>query len=605
MSNPKIAPTDAALRRIDAPVRTALADIPADASFDVVVIGAGGAGLSAALTAAIEGARVLVVERTGFIGGTTALSAATTWVPLNAHCADVGFADSVEMAEGFLTRAVGDRSPAALRSAFVRNGAAAVEYIERNSQVKYRARPFHPDYLSELEGSTLRGRAIEPKTFDGRLLGDWFGLVRPPIPEFTVLGGMMVDRDDVANLLRLGRDWNAFRHSLGIVVRHGRDRLRYPRGTRLVMGNALIARQLYSLLERGVRFAVGTTLEKLVRDGVGAVTGVTLSQGGVTRTLRVTGGVILASGGFNRHPRQRAERLPGIDASWCPGAPGHTGAAHDLALAAGGRYGSGGMSDCFWAPVSLRQRADGSTAAFPHFLLDRGKPGFIAVNQRGERFVNESTSYHLFGLAMQAAHRQSPAIPAWLVTDRAGLERYGIGMVRPGGKGLAPFLADGYLTEAATLAGLAAKLGADAATLEASVARINDAAASGVDAQFGRGTTDYQRANGDATRTGLANPCLGAIGRAPFYAVRLYPGDIGAATGFVTDAAARVLAEGDWPIAGLYAVGNDMHSIMGGVYPAPGITIGPGLVFGWLAAKDAVARLTPGAGATARRAAMA
>ncbi|WP_085315387.1 FAD-dependent oxidoreductase [Derxia lacustris] len=604
MSDAKIAPTDAALRRIDTPVRTALTDIPADASFDLVVIGAGGAGLTAALTAAIEGARVLVVERTEFLGGTTALSAATTWVPLNSHCTDVGFADSVEKAEGFLTRAVGERSPAALRSAFVRNGAAAVDYIERNSQVKYRARPFHPDYLSELEGSTLRGRAIEPKPFDGRLLGDWFGLVRPPIPEFTVLGGMMVDRDDIANLLKLGRDWKAFRHSLGIVARHGRDRLSHARGTRLVMGNALIARQLYSLLERGAQFALGTSLERLVRDGDGAVTGVTLTQGGMSRTLRVTGGVVLASGGFNRHPQKRAERLPGIDASWCPGAPGHTGAAQDLALAAGARYGSGGMSDCFWAPVSLRKRADGSTAAFPHFLLDRGKPGFVTVDQRGRRFVNESTSYHLFGLAMQAAHRQSPAIPAWLITDRAGLERYGIGMVRPGGKGLAPFLADGYLIEAATLAELATRLGADAPVLQASVAQINDAAASGVDAQFGRGSTDYQRANGDATRTELANPCLGALGRAPFYAVRLYPGDIGAATGLVTDAAARVLAEGDWPIPGLYAVGNDMHSIMGGVYPAPGITLGPGLVFGWLAALDALARRGQGAAAPARSAAL-
>ncbi|WP_084544856.1 FAD-dependent oxidoreductase [Derxia gummosa] len=601
MSDPKIAPTDALLKRITAPVKASLADIPADASYDVVVIGAGGAGLSAALTAAIEGARVLVVERTEYLGGTTALSAATTWIPVNSHCADVGTQDSVEKAEGFLARAVGERSPAALRSAFVRNGAAAVDYIERQSQVKYRARPFHPDYLSELEGSTLRGRAIEPKPFDGRLLGDWFSLIRPPIPEFTVLGGMMVDRDDIANLLKLTKDWNAFRYSLGIIARHAKDRLGHARGTRLVMGNALIARQLYSLLERGVQFCVSTRLERLIVDEaasacneggvtVGSVTGVVLSAGGVTRSLRVTGGVVLASGGFNRHPKKRAERLPGIAQEWCPGAPGHTGEAHDLALAAGARYGTGGLSDCFWAPVSLRKRADGSTAAFPHFLLDRGKPGFVTVDQRGRRFVNENTSYHLFGIAMQEANKTSPAIPAWLVTDSAGIARYGMGMVRPGGKGFAPFIAEGYLIEAQTLAELAQKLGIDARTLEATIAQMNEAAASGVDPLFARGTTDYQRANGDATRTELANCCLGPIGQGPFYAVRLYPGDIGAATGFVTDANARVLGAGERPIGGLYAVGNDQQSVMGGVYPAPGITIGPGMVFGWLAARDAVAR---------------
>src|SRR5690606_6312724 len=230
------------------------------------------------------------------------------------------------------------------------------------------------------------------------------------------------------------------------------------------------------------------------------------------------------------------------------------------------------LSNAFWAPVSVRKRKDGTKAVFPHFLMDRGKPGMIVVNQQGRRFLNETTSYHLFGIAMQEANHEVPCIPAYLVTDQAALQRYGLGMVRPGGKGLAPFLADGYLVRGDTLEALAARLGIDAANLKDSVAKNNEYARTGVDPDFHRGETDYQKGNGDPKWPG-ANPTLGPIEQGPFYAVRLYPGDIGAATGLVTDELARVLDKDGQPIAGLYACGNDMHSIMGGTYPGPGITL--------------------------------
>ncbi|WP_250453394.1 FAD-dependent oxidoreductase [Caballeronia sp. ATUFL_M2_KS44] len=556
--------------------------------FDVVVVGAGGAGMSAALFAAIDGARVLLVESTEFVGGTTAFSAGTTWIPASMHMASVNPADSRTVAERFLDRAVGERSSAAMRRAFLDAGPKAVAHIEANSDVKYRARPFHPDYLSELEGSTLCGRALEPLPFDGRKLGRAFALIRPPIPEFTVLGGMMVDRDDVAHLLGMTKSFASLKHAVKLLARHARDRMSAPRGMRLVMGNALIGRLLYSLQRRGVPVLTRTTVETL-HVSAGRIEGVTLVQGDERRRIAVTGGVILASGGFNRHAARRADMLPGADPAWCPGAPGHKGGAQDLALAAGGRFGAGALSNAFWAPVSVRKRADGTTAVFPHFLMDRGKPGMIVVDKSGKRFLNENTSYHLFGIAMQEAHRTNPSVPAYLVTDSEGLRKYGLGMVRPGGKGLKPFIDDGYLTEGVTLAMLASKLGIDGAGLADSVARINRYAQTGVDPDFQRGTTDYQRANGDANWSG-PNPCLGPIARAPFYAVRLYPGDIGAATGLVTDTDARVLDRDDEPIAGLYACGNDMQSVMGGVYPGPGITLGPGLAFAYLAARHAAAR---------------
>jgi succinate dehydrogenase/fumarate reductase flavoprotein subunit len=557
--------------------------------YDVVVIGAGGAGMFAALFAAIDGAWVLLVEHTHYVGGTTAYSGGTTWIPGTRHAVSVSTGDTVQIAEAYLQRAIGDRTPPAMRRAFLENGPVAVDHVEANSDVKYRAYPLHPDYLSELEGSTVNGRALEPLPFDGRKLGSLFALVRPPIPEFTVLGGMMVDRNDIFHLLRMTRSFASFRHSARILARHLVDRLRHKRGTRLVMGNALVGRLLYSLSQRkNVSLALNTSVAEIVSDAAG-VRSVTLLQDGERRNIAVNGGVILASGGFNRQPQLRKQMLPGADPAWCPGAPGHTGEAHDLARKTGARYGTGGLSNAFWAPVSMRIRRDGSTAVFPHFLMDRGKPGMITVNRSGQRFLNETTSYHLFGMAMQEEHKKASSIPAYLIADANAVRKYGIGMVRPGGKGLGEFLADGYLTEANTLEELAAKLDIDGQGLKDSVARINAYAQTGVDTDFGRGSTAYARNLGDPAWQG-PNPNIGPLQQPPYYAVRLYPGDIGAATGFVTDASARILDARDKVIPGVYAVGNDRHSVMGGVYAGPGITLGPGLVFGYLAGRDAARR---------------
>lgn len=567
-----------------------LSQLPPDGdTFDVVVVGAGAAGMSAALCAALDGARVLLVERTDYVGGTSALSGGTTWVPGTHHGPAVNPGDTLQDAEAYLDAAIGTRAPRSLRQALLRTGPEAVAHVERHSEVKFRPYPTHPDYISELPGSTLRGRALEPLPFDGRLLGEHFSLLRPPIPEFTVLGGMMVDRNDIPHLLAMKKSFKSLRYSLRILARHASDRMKYPRGTRLLMGNALCARLLYSLMQRPkVKLAMRAEVAAFEREH-DAVTAVTLSQGGQRRRVRVTGGVVLASGGFNRHPALRAQLL-GTDPGWCPGADGHTGQAHGLVRELGARYGEGALSPAFWAPVSLRKRPDGTQAVFPHFLMDRAKPGMLTVDAQGRRFLNESTSYHLFGIGMQAAG----AVPAWLVADARALKKYGMGMVRPGGQGLEPYLADGYLTQGATLEELAAKLGIDAAGLQDSVARINRYADSGVDPDFNRGSTDYSRNMGDAT-LGLRNPNIGPLHEAPFYAVKLYPGDIGAATGFATDEGARVLDARQQPIEGLYAVGNDMHSAFGGVYAAPGITLGPGLVFGYLAGRHAARRAQGGA----------
>ncbi|MCI5109438.1 MAG: FAD-dependent oxidoreductase [Marivita sp.] len=548
-------------------------------TYDVVVIGAGAGGLAAATFAALQGVRTLLVESTDYVGGTSAYSAGTVWAPNTRLAATVGAEDSPETVLRYLDNAVGNRSPRALREAFVANAPAAIHTLMDCTKTQFRAYPRHPDYLSELDGSAVKGRAIEPLPFDASVLGKDMALVRPPIPEFTILGGLMVDRTDITHLLGMTRSMTSLRHAVRLVGGYARDRLRYGRSARMVMGNALIGRLLLSAREAGVELRMNTRVTGLASKQDG--TRLTLDDG---KTLCATGGVILATGGFARHLTRRAELLPDPVPEHSPSAPGHTGALHDIVLELGARYGEGGASHVFMAPVSKKTRPDGSMAIFPHFVFDRSKPGTVCVGKTGKRFTNESRSYHEFALAQY----ETGTIPAYLITDAVGLKSYGLGLVRPGGMGKAALVKDGYLTEAPSLTALASALGIDAAGLEATVAQMNVFAKTGLDTAFHRGETAYERHNGDPSHA--PNPTLGPIATAPFYAVTLWPADIGAATGLLTDEKARLLDGDGQPISGLYACGNDMQSIMGGVYPGPGITIGPAITFGYIAAMDAVAR---------------
>lgn len=566
---------------------TSLHDIADGATYDLIVAGSGAGGMAAALFAAIEGKRVLLVERTEYLGGTTAYSAATTWVPNSQHAAAFPGEDTPEQAAMFLDAVVGNNSSRELRSAFLTAGPAAIATLEAQSQVKFRPYARHPDYVQEAPGATVRSRALEPLPFNGRALGAALGKVRPPIPEFTIFGGMMVDRTDINHLLGMTKSLGSARHAATILGRYAVDRLSGPRGTRLVMGNALIGRLLASLLERDVDIITEASIRGLDRDG-GVIQAAIIEGGGVRRRIVTRLGVVSAAGGFGRNPERRNQLMHAPTPDYSPAAPGHTGEMQALAIALGARLSEGGADNAFWAPVSVRKRADGSTAVFPHFVLDRGKPGTVCVNQAGKRFVNESISYHEFARAMFATHASVPAIPTLLIADAAALKKYGLGMVRPNTRNLAPYKADGYLVEAQSVGELAKKLGIDARALEATIADMNGYAETGKDTAFGRGTTAYHNVNGDADNK--PNPNLGFIRTPPYYAVRLYPGDIGAATGLVTDANAQVLGEGNQPIGRLYAVGNDMQSIMGGTYPGPGITIGPAIVFAYRAVRHAIGR---------------
>lgn len=583
---------------------------------DVLVVGAGGAGLSAAVFATVAGLSTAIVERSSVVGGTTAFTAGTTWVPGTRHAADVGADDSRDDVSRFLDAAVGPHAPRALRDAFIDLGPEAVAVMERGSSIVYRARQIHPDYLTQLPGARLAGRALEPHPFDGRALGERLALVRPPTPEFTVFGGMSLERDDIGHLLGAHPTDESRAHLLAL-RRAYRDAVReHGRDTRRTMGNALVAGLLHTLDERAAPVLTRSEVRAVVRDddgfrvtiAVGIDDPETVGSGEIANAaaagadpelITITARqVVFATGGFNRHPERRADLLPGHPDEWCPGAPGHTGQAHDLLDGLGGRYGRRAFSHVYYAPVSRRRRADGSWAVFPHFVMDRAKPRMVVVDQHGHRYVNEATSYHLFGAEMVMHDHEDPgtATPSYLITDAEGMRRYGLGVVHPFARQrtLDGFVDEGYLLRADTIAGLAGQLGVPQQALERTVLRANEMAAAGEDPDFHRGSNAYQRFNGDSDAES-GHPNLGPIASAPYFAVRLYPGDIGAATGYVTDAAAAVLDASGERIDGIYAVGNDMQSVMGGTYPAPGITIGPGLVFAYAAIRDIAGAPLPGA----------
>jgi succinate dehydrogenase/fumarate reductase flavoprotein subunit len=551
-------------------------------SWDLIVVGAGCAGMATALFAAIEGLSVLVLERSRWVGGTSALAAGAVWIP-NTHLA-TGSGDTREKAERYLAEACKGGSPT-LRTRFLDLGPTALRCLEAHTDVHMRTFSHHPDYLSELEGASTSGRVLECLPFDGRRLGDALSLVRPPIPEFTVLGGMMVDRIDIGHLMNMKRSRASFVHASRLLLHYGLDRLCRRRGSRMVMGNALIGRLLLSLRKRGVPIRTGMCAERLLTED-GRVTGIQVRGPEQSTPLRARLGVVLAGGGFNDHPLLRPQLIP-PEAKFSPRALSSPGLLLHQALSLGARLEPAADSAAFWAPVSVRQRADGSRAVFPHFVLDRAKPGTLVVNTRAQRFLNESCSYHLFGERMlkATAGGERPDAVAYLIADRRALLRYGLGMVRPGGRGVDAFVREGYLTQQSSLAELAGSLGIDAAALQLTVDRMNGFAGSGIDEDFQRGSTAYQRNLGDPAVQ--PNPTLGPIEQAPFYAVTLYPGDIGSIVGLATDVDARVLRD-DEPIAGLFAVGNDMQSIMGGAYPGPGINLGPAIVFACAAAQAAV-----------------
>jgi succinate dehydrogenase/fumarate reductase flavoprotein subunit len=558
---------------------------------DLLVVGSGCGGMATALIAAIRGYKVLLVEKTTHLGGTTAYSSGTAWIP-GTHLADGREpADTLADASRYLEWMAQTDSGRELRDAFLASGREAVEFLHKHTDVEFFLPPHGPDYR-EGPGSAPAGRALVIKEFDGRLLGPDFALLREPRPGFNVLGGMMVGRADLHALLSPLSSWAAFRHASKILWRHAMDRLSWHRGTRLVMGNALVGRLLRDLRKHKVPVLLETRLVELVKEG-DRVTAAVLQDGKGVRTVRPRVGVVLATGGFSASAQWRARLMPEGDLAMSVAAPGNSGDGLALAAAADAAIADRDhRSNAFWMPASVYRRGGGEPVLFPHIVLDRAKPGLIAVNAAGKRFVNEAGSYHDFVSAMLETPGMGPGKPAWLVCDASFVWRYGLGIVRPWQPTLRRFVKDGYLLRARTLPELAAQIGADAQGLQQTVARHNEYAGRGDDEDFGRGSTALNRQNGDPRQS--PNPCLAPIARAPFYALAVWPADLATSAGLQTDGDARVVDRNGSVIDGLYAVGNDMASIMQGTYPGPGTTLGPAIVFAYRAVNRMRALLPPG-----------
>jgi len=541
-----------------------------DRSVDLVVIGSGGGGLTAALTAARAGLEVLVVEKQHLLGGSTAMSGGVLWLPGNPVLAEQGHPDPVNEAMEHLAAVIGDVGPASSkerRSAFVVGGGEMIDFL-RGCGLRFEWARGYSDYYSDLPGGRDQGRSLEPMPFDAAGLGAWQGRLLPGLASAI---GMAAKTNELRSLQYLNRSPRAFAVATRVIARTLAARLRGR--TLLTNGSSLVGQLLKAVLAERVEILTDSPFEELLVED-GRVVGARLRHLDQALTVRARRGVLLAAGGFAHNPAMRREhggRQPN-EGQWSVANPGDTGEVLAAAIAAGAATDL--MDEAWWLP-SVARGLSGSTLS-----QARQRPGAILVNAHGRRFVNEANSMIEVGRAMYA----NDAVPAWIITDDRYRRRYVNGRSRPGA--LPPeWIEQGLLRRADTLAELAGAIGLDPQALSDTVARFNRGAVDGQDPEFGRGRSAYNRCMGDPGHR--PNPALGPLDRPPYYATELFPADVGTSGGLLTDEHARVLTRDGSRIEGLYATGNITASVLGRSYPGAGASIAATMVFGYLAATAA------------------
>ena len=556
---------------------------------DVLVIGSGAGGLATAITARKAGLDVIVAEKEPVFGGTTAFSGGVLWIPGSPHGRRQNAADNREAAREYLRHECGAFFDAAAVDAFLDHAPAMVEWFERETSVKF-VPTLYPDYHPTAPGGVDIGRSILAAPFDIRELGADMARLRPPLATITFIGMMFNSSNaDLKHFFNATKSLASAWYVCKRLVTHLKELALYRRGIQVTSGNALAARLAKSALDLGVPIWTSSPAKRLVSER-GTVRGAELLRGGQAVTVRARHAVVLACGGFP-HDRQRIGRayphLARGGEHHSPVPEGNTGDGIALAEAAGARFDIRFQSTSAWMPVSRVPMGDGRMGVFPH-LLDRYKPGVIGVTRHGRRFCNESESYHDVGAAMIEACAGERETAMWLVCDQAAMSRYGLGYVKPAPMPVGRFLRNGYLMKGRTLAELGAACGIDGAQLERTVAEYNVGAVHGEDRQFGRGRTTFNRYLADPANQ--PNPCVAPLGAGPYYAVKVVMGDLGTFDGLSTTPDGRVLDTRGTPIAGLWAVGNDRASMMGGNYPGAGITLGPNMTFGWITGRAIAAQ---------------
>ncbi len=544
-----------------------------DHATDVVVVGTGGGGMTAALVARQAGLDVLMVEKSEYYGGSTALSGGGLWIPNNYLLRRDGLDDSFAKARTYFEHTIGHRTPQAVQDAYLTNAPEMVRYLVSNSHVRFHRSKGYADYYPERPGGMADGRAIEGSPFNGAKLGADLAQLRPM--SIKVPAGLAFTASEYNKLGMITSTWAGKWTAIAVGVRTIFNLLTGVKY--LALGQALVARLRLSLKDENVPIWLNSPFTELVMED-GACVGIVVEREGKLLRIHANKGVILAAGGFahNQEMREKYQRAP-VNHEWSTANPANTGDTIQAGMRVGAQTDL--MDDAWWGPISVPPNAP-----VMFHVGERSYPGGIMVNAAGKRFTNEAASYVEVVHAMYDQHTAAaPHIPATFIMDSRFRSKYIFGTLFPMQPIPASYFESGYFKRGDTIEELAQQCGMDPKTLAETVARFNRFARRGVDEDFQRGASAYDRYYGDPTVK--PNPCLAPIEKPPFYAVQMVAGDLGTKGGLVMDEHARVLRTDGSVIPGLYVTGNNSASVMGNTYPGAGSTIGPSMTFGYIAAK--------------------